>query len=124
MKVIYSGRALADLEQIASYYSSHANPSVSDDVQQRFLDVIEHVRRSPEIAPRVAKRSDVRVSLWSDILLGSLSGPRRHDRHPAYPAYVAAADRLQPAGVGQPGIESCITRTAASAPGWPQPVPA
>jgi plasmid stabilization system protein ParE len=61
MNIIYSRRALADLEQIASYYSSHASPSVSDAIQRRFLEVIEHVRRSPEIAPRVAKRSEVRV---------------------------------------------------------------
>jgi toxin ParE1/3/4 len=61
MKIVYSRRALADLEQIADYYSSHASPSVADWIRRRFLDVIERVRRSPEIASRVTQRSDVRV---------------------------------------------------------------
>jgi plasmid stabilization system protein ParE len=61
MKIVYSRRALADLEQIADYYSSHASPSVANSIRRRFLDVIERVRSSPEIASRVTQRSDIRV---------------------------------------------------------------
>lgn len=61
MKVAYSRRALADLEAIATYYSAAASPAVAQSIEQRFIEVIERIRQSPESAPRVTQRSQVRV---------------------------------------------------------------
>src|SRR5262249_41680765 len=61
MKIVYSRRALADIEAIATYYSAKASPAIAQSIEQRFLEVIERIRRSPESAPRVTRRSHVRV---------------------------------------------------------------
>src|SRR5438105_3079705 len=61
MKLVYSRRAIADLDGIASFYSSKASPLIAQSIERRFVDVIERIRRAPESAPRVAQRSQVRV---------------------------------------------------------------
>jgi plasmid stabilization system protein ParE len=61
MKLVYSRRALADIEQIGTYYSTHASPAIARAVQTRFIEVIERIRRAPQSAPRVSQRSEVRV---------------------------------------------------------------
>jgi toxin ParE1/3/4 len=61
MKLVYSRQALADLNAIASYYSANASPAVAKSVERRIIDVIERLRRTPEAAPRVAQRSQVRA---------------------------------------------------------------
>jgi toxin ParE1/3/4 len=63
MKVVYSRRALADIEAIATYYSAAGSPAIAESIEQRFLEVIERIRQSPESAPRVTQRSQVRVVL-------------------------------------------------------------
>jgi toxin ParE1/3/4 len=62
MKLVYSRRALADLGEIATYYSTTANPAVAKSIERRFTEVIERICRAPESAPRVSKRSQVRVA--------------------------------------------------------------
>jgi toxin ParE1/3/4 len=61
MKVAYSRRALTDLEAIATYYSAAASPAIAQSIEQRFVEVIERIRQSPESAPRVTQRFQVRV---------------------------------------------------------------
>jgi toxin ParE1/3/4 len=62
MKLVYSRRALADLDEIATYYSTNASPAIARSIEQRFVEVIERICRVPEAAPRMAQRSQVRVA--------------------------------------------------------------
>jgi toxin ParE1/3/4 len=61
MKLVYSRRALTDIDAIATYYSANASPAVARSVERRFIDIIERIRGTPEAAPRVAQRSQVRA---------------------------------------------------------------
>ena len=61
MKIVFSRQALTDLDEIASYYSIHANPAIAAAVERRFRDVIDRIGRTPEAAPRVSQRSAVRA---------------------------------------------------------------
>jgi len=61
MKLVYSRRALADIEAIGTYYSTHASPAIAEAIEARFINVIERIRRAPKSAPRVTQRSEVRV---------------------------------------------------------------
>jgi plasmid stabilization system protein ParE len=62
MRLVFSRRALADLEGIATYYSTHASPAISRSIELRFLDVIDRIQQAPEAAPRISQRSQVRVA--------------------------------------------------------------
>src|SRR5689334_18839648 len=62
MKVVYSGRAIADLELMASYYRTLANPNISQAVELRLHRVIGRIARYPDSAPRLAQRPQVRVA--------------------------------------------------------------
>jgi plasmid stabilization system protein ParE len=62
MKLVYSRRALADLEAIAVFYSTKASPTVAEAIERRFLEVIERIQRAPESAPRITQRSQVRAA--------------------------------------------------------------
>ena len=62
MKVVYSGRAIADLELIASYYRTLADPNISRAVELRLHRVIDRIARHPDGAPRLAQRPQVRVA--------------------------------------------------------------
>lgn len=61
MKLVYSRRALADLDEIATYYSASASPTIAQSIERRLDDVIDRICRVPEAAPRVSQRSQVRV---------------------------------------------------------------
>jgi toxin ParE1/3/4 len=61
MKLVYSRRALADLDQIAAYYASNASPAIAEAIEHRLSDVIDRIFRGPKAAPRVSQRSRVRV---------------------------------------------------------------
>ena len=61
MKLVYSRRALADLNGIATYYVASASPAIAGTVERRLVDVIDRICRTPEAAPRVSQRSQVRV---------------------------------------------------------------
>jgi toxin ParE1/3/4 len=61
MKLVYSRRALTDLEEIAIYYSTHASPTIAAFIEQRLVGVIDRICSMPEAAPRVSQRSTVRA---------------------------------------------------------------
>jgi len=61
MKLVYSRRALADLDGISACYAASASPAIADSVGRRLEDVIDRICRVPESAPRVSQRSQVRV---------------------------------------------------------------
>jgi toxin ParE1/3/4 len=61
MKLVYSRRALADLERIATYYAANASPTIAESIEHRLGDVIDRICRAPEAAPRLSQRSQVRV---------------------------------------------------------------
>src|SRR5260370_40701610 len=62
MKLVYSRRALADLNEIAIYYAASASPAIAESIGRRLADVIDRICRMPEAAPRVSQRSQVRVA--------------------------------------------------------------
>jgi toxin ParE1/3/4 len=62
MNVIYSPRALRDLEQIAAYYMAVADPSIAAAVGASIERVIDRITRSPFSAPKLTKRPDVRMA--------------------------------------------------------------
>ncbi|MBV8697075.1 type II toxin-antitoxin system RelE/ParE family toxin [Bradyrhizobium sp.] len=45
MKVVYSRRAVSDLDTIASCYSKNASPAIAQSIERRFIDVIERIPR-------------------------------------------------------------------------------
>jgi toxin ParE1/3/4 len=61
MKLVYSRWALADLEEIAIYYSTYASPTIAASIEQRLMGVIDRICGMPEAAPRVSQRSTVRA---------------------------------------------------------------
>ena len=61
MKLVYSRRALADLEQIKIYYAANASPPIAEAIGRRLENVVDRICRVPEAAPRVSQRSQVRV---------------------------------------------------------------
>jgi toxin ParE1/3/4 len=61
MKLVYSRRALADLDRIAAYYADNASPAIAETIERRLSDVIDRIFRAPEAAPRLSQRSRVRV---------------------------------------------------------------
>jgi toxin ParE1/3/4 len=61
MKLVYSRRALADLDQIKTYYAANASPTIAEAIGRRLENVVERIRRVPEAAPRVSQRSQVRA---------------------------------------------------------------
>jgi toxin ParE1/3/4 len=62
MKLVYSRRALADIDGIAIYYAANASPAIAESIERRLSDVIDRICRVPEAAPRVSQRSQVRVA--------------------------------------------------------------
>lgn len=62
MKLVYSRQALADLDEIATYYTANASPAIADSIGRRLEDVIDRISRNPEAAPKVSQRSQVRVA--------------------------------------------------------------
>ena len=62
MRVVYSKRALADLEQIAGYYVAHASRTIAESIGRQLRSVIDRIARNPESAPRVSQRSQVRAA--------------------------------------------------------------
>jgi toxin ParE1/3/4 len=61
MKLVYSRRAFADLDQILAWYSANASPAIAEAIEQRLDDVVDRISRAPESAPRLSRRSQVRV---------------------------------------------------------------
>jgi toxin ParE1/3/4 len=61
MKLVYSQRALADLDRIAAYYATYASPAIAESIELRLSNVIDRIFQAPESAPRLSQRSQVRV---------------------------------------------------------------
>jgi toxin ParE1/3/4 len=61
MKVVYSSRAFADLDRILAWYSANASQAIARSIEQRLDDVVDRICLAPESAPRLARRSQVRV---------------------------------------------------------------
>jgi plasmid stabilization system protein ParE len=61
MKLVYSRRALADLDEIANYYSINASPTLALSIEWRLIEAIERIRLMPKAAPHVSQRSHVRA---------------------------------------------------------------
>jgi toxin ParE1/3/4 len=61
MKLVYSSRAFADLDRILGWYSVNASPAIAESIEQRLDDVVDRICLAPESAPRLSRRSQVRV---------------------------------------------------------------
>ncbi len=61
MRLVYSRQALADIDEIATYYATNASSAIAASIERRLGDVIDRICRLPEAAPRVSQRSQVRV---------------------------------------------------------------
>jgi toxin ParE1/3/4 len=61
MKLVYSRRALADLEKITIYYSANASPAIAEAIGHRLENVIDRICDAPSAAPRVSQRSRISV---------------------------------------------------------------
>jgi plasmid stabilization system protein ParE len=48
MKLVYSRRALADLDQIKTYYAAYASPAIAEAIGRRLENVVDRIRRVPE----------------------------------------------------------------------------
>jgi toxin ParE1/3/4 len=62
MKLVYSRRALADLNTIATYYTASASPAIAQSIGRRLESVIERISHAPEASPRLSQRSEVRAA--------------------------------------------------------------
>ena len=62
MKLVYSRQALADLDEIATYYTANGSPAIADAIGRRLEDVIDRICHNPESAPKVSQRSHVRAA--------------------------------------------------------------
>jgi hypothetical protein len=52
MKLVYSRRALADLNAIATYYTASASPAIADAIGRRLDSIIGRICRAPERGER------------------------------------------------------------------------
>ena len=62
MRLVYSRRALADLDEIATYYTANASPEIAYSIGRRLEEVIDRISRNPQAAPSVSQRSQVRAA--------------------------------------------------------------
>jgi len=62
MKVVYSPRAMRDLDRIATYFRAVADPKVAAAISERIEQVVDRIARR-QSAPRVVQRPNVRVVL-------------------------------------------------------------
>ncbi|MBB5047485.1 plasmid stabilization system protein ParE [Rhodopseudomonas rhenobacensis] len=62
MKLVYSRRALADLDNIAAYYRERASPAVAGSIGLQLTRTIERIVQTPAAAPRISQRSRIRVA--------------------------------------------------------------
>jgi toxin ParE1/3/4 len=63
MRIVYSPRAIRDLEHIAAYYRLVADPNIAAAISERIEHVINRIARRPHNAPRVIERPGVRAVL-------------------------------------------------------------
>jgi plasmid stabilization system protein ParE len=63
MRVVYSPRAIRDLEHLAAYYRAVADPKIAAAISERIDQVVNRVARRPQSAPRVAGRPGIHAVL-------------------------------------------------------------
>jgi plasmid stabilization system protein ParE len=63
MNVIYSPRAVRDIEKIGAYYKYVADPRIAAALADRIEYVINRLAREPYSAPNVVDRPGVRAML-------------------------------------------------------------
>jgi toxin ParE1/3/4 len=63
VRVVYSPRAIRDLEHIAAYYRSVADPNIAAAISQRIQHVINRIARRPQSAPPVYRVRDDAVEI-------------------------------------------------------------
>ena len=63
MRIVYSPRAIRDLDTIAAYYRTVADSKIASAIAERIEYVVNRLGRHPHSAPRVVSRTDVRVAL-------------------------------------------------------------
>jgi len=63
MRVEYSKRAIADLRQIAAYYTRSGDPAVGEIIAARIKEVVARIAEFPLSGRAVVQRPDVRVAL-------------------------------------------------------------
>jgi toxin ParE1/3/4 len=63
MRVEYSKRAVADLQEIAANSRRIFGDRVAAALEMRIRKIVEQIRQAPESAPRVIERPGVRVVL-------------------------------------------------------------
>ncbi|MBB1093033.1 type II toxin-antitoxin system RelE/ParE family toxin [Rhodopseudomonas pseudopalustris] len=61
MRVVFSRQALADLERVVDDYTGNAGSTIARSIGRRIEDVIDRIAKSPNSAPRVSQRSNVRT---------------------------------------------------------------
>jgi toxin ParE1/3/4 len=66
MRVEYSKRAIADLRQIAAYYTRSGNPAVAARIVARIQEIVAQITGSPMSGRPVVQRPGVRVVLVVD----------------------------------------------------------
>jgi toxin ParE1/3/4 len=60
MKVVYTAKAVQDLEDIADWLRTHY-PTIAPDVERQIRAAVRRISHWPESARRSSKRPDVRV---------------------------------------------------------------
>ena len=63
MRIVYSPRAIRDLEHIAAYYRTVAGSNIAAAISERIEQVINRIARQPHTAPRVVERRGVHAVL-------------------------------------------------------------
>ena len=58
MKLVYSRRALTDLNEIGAYYSASASPAIAEAIGRRLESVIDRICHAPD--PLRASRNALR----------------------------------------------------------------
>jgi plasmid stabilization system protein ParE len=84
VRVVCSPRAIRDLEHIAAYYRSVADPNIAAAISQRIQHVINRIAHRPQSAPPVVERRDVRAVLVLLSVQDFLSRARRCGRDSAH----------------------------------------
>lgn len=62
MKVVYSRRAISDLEGISSYYRDVASPKIASAIGARIQTVIRRISAAPKSSRQLADRPGVYVT--------------------------------------------------------------
>jgi hypothetical protein len=117
MKLVYSRRALHDLDEIANYYSTKASPAIAESIEigsGTSLPVLPCARFGTAHLATLSSASGYCRALS---LPDFLSGSRRHGRHSAYPTHIATPLCLGPRPSGIPETAQALSGLFHRCPG-------